>query len=246
VQRSSRAVPSSTGARLGVLAVGVGLIVGTIACSSSSGSGAAAETTGLATAGQFCQLSATARDAGLAIDISATDPATVEPQVQAVIDASKAVAAAAPADYADIASKTVAEQEQLLALWAKYDYDFAKMQASNEGKAFFADPDFAALQTGRDTYLQKNCDVAPAQNTSADAGVILSPGDEGIRQMFQILQIGGQLAVTDEQIDCLVDALSGQISDADLNAVGSGGSVSDAGTAALVAAISTCGVVPAG
>jgi len=221
-------------------------MVAAVACSSSSGSGAAAATTGPATAGQFCQLSAAAREVGAAIDVSATDKATVEAQVGAVIDATKAVAAAAPADYAAVATKTVAEQEQLLALWARYDYDFAKMQASEEGKAFFADPDFAALQNERDTYLQKHCDLAPAQDTSANAGVILSPGDEGIRQMFQILQIGGQLAVTDEQVDCLVDALSGQISDADLNAIGSAGSVTDAGTAALIAAINTCGVVPAG
>ena len=231
--------------------------VGLLGCSSSSPSAnsataassstTASSTSGsspVATAGPFCTAWDQARQAGAAINTAETDQTVVKAEVAAALAATKAAAALAPADFMDIAAKSVAQEEAVVALLEKYNYSFATALASEDGNAFFSSAEYAKTKDARDAYLQKNCGLTPNQPATGQAGVILSPGDQGIRQLFQLLQIGGQLSITDEQIDCLVDALSGKISDADLQAIGANGSVSDAGTAAFVAALSTCGVVP--
>ncbi|MCU1392568.1 MAG: hypothetical protein JWM34_996 [Ilumatobacteraceae bacterium] len=180
----------------------------------------------------------------MAVDTKATDQATLEPEVNAALAATKAAAAVAPADYADIATATVTQEEAVIALLQKYGWNFATALASDDGNAFFTSPDYSAVTAKRDAYLQQHCDLAPATAGTSGADVVLSPGDAGIRQLFQLLQIGGQLDITDDQIDCLVTELSGKITDADLDAIGKGKTVTDAGTAAFVAALSTCGAVP--
>ncbi|MCU1390312.1 MAG: hypothetical protein JWL72_3650 [Ilumatobacteraceae bacterium] len=231
-------------------------MAGVVGCSSSSpASTGAASTTApsgssitpgssvVATAGPFCTAWDEARRAGAAIDTAGIDPTVVKAEVAAALAATKAAAALAPADFADLAAKSVAQEEAVVALLEKYDYSFAAL-TSEEGKALVDSADYIKVTDDRNAYLQKNCGLAPNQTTAGQAGVVLSPGDDGIRQLFQLLQIGGQLDISDDQIDCLVDALSGKISDADLQAIGANGSVSDSGTAAFVEALSTCGVVP--
>lgn len=195
----------------------------------------------------FCDLEDVARNAGLAIKTSETDATVLKAQVTAALDASKAAAAIAPADYADIAAATIGEQEAVVVLLEKYHYNFVEALASDDGHKFFTDPALGEVKAQRDTYLQAHCNLAPTDDSSAGAGLTLSPGDEGIRQLFQLLGLGGQVDITDAQIDCAVAALSGQISDADLQAIGSGSKVSDAGTQAFVMAISSCGItIPSG
>ncbi|MCU1400435.1 MAG: hypothetical protein JWN62_3544 [Acidimicrobiales bacterium] len=228
-------------------------IVGLLGCSSSSPSATTAapstssSTAGssvVATAGPFCTAWAEARRAGAAVDTAEADQTVLKAEVAAALAATKAATALAPADFADLAAKSVAQEEGVVALLEKYDYSFANAFASEDGNAFFSSADYTTVTDQRDAYLATNCGLSANQPTTGQPGVVLSPGDEGIRQLFQLLQIGGQLNITDDQIDCLVDALSGKISDADLQAIGENGSVTDAGTAAFVEALSTCGVVP--
>ena len=237
-----------------------GLLIGTAACSSSSdgsstvvapsASTAASSTTIAATAtpgDAFCGLEDVARQAGLAISTSESDPTKLQAEVIAALAASKAAAAIAPADFADIAATTIAQQEAVVALLEKYEYSFVKALASQDGNTFFSDPALGEVKAARDAYLQEHCNLAPSDNSSSGAGITLSPGDEGIRQLFQLLRLGGQVEITDAQIDCAVSSLSGVISDADLQAIGAGNTVSDAASQAFVEAISTCGItIPQG
>src|SRR4051812_4651801 len=178
----------------------------------------------------FCGLEDVARQAGLAISTSQSDPTTLQAQVQAALEASKAAAAIAPADFTDIATKTIAQQEGVVALLKQYDYSFAKALASKEGSAFFSDPSLSEVKAQRDAYLQEHCNLAPTANTSGGGGITLSPGDEGIRELFQLLRLGGQVEISDQQIDCAVSSLSGVLSEADLQAIGAGTTVSQAGS----------------
>ena len=237
-----------------------GLVVASAACSSSadgsstsgaaSTSTAASSTTIVATAtpgDAFCGLEDVARQAGLAISSSESDPAKLQAEVVAALDASKAAAAIAPADFVDIAAKTIAQQEAVVALLEKYDYSFVKALASQDGNAFFGDPALGEVKAERDAYLQEHCNLTPSDNTSSGAGITLSPGDEGIRQLFQLLRLGGKVEISDSQIDCAVSSLSGVISDEDLQSIGAGNAVSDAASQAFVTAISTCGItIPQG
>ena len=228
--------------------------------SSSSGSGgtASAATTVASTGASarpatakpgdpFCGLEDVARQSGLAISTSETDAAKLQAQVVAALDASKAAAAVAPTDFADIATKTVAEQEGVVALLKQFDYSFVNALASDEGNAFFSDPELGQVKAQRDAYLQEHCNLAPSQAPSAGAGITLSPGADGIRQLFQLLRLGGKVEISDQQIDCAVSSLSGALSEADLQAIGAGTTVSDAGRQAFINAISTCGItIPQG
>jgi hypothetical protein len=235
------------------------LILAATACSSSSSgsraSGAETSATSTTVAAKaatatpgdaFCGLEDVARQAGLAISTSQSDPTTLQAQVVAALDASKAAAAIAPADFTDIATKTIAQQEGVVALLKQYDYSFAKALASKEGSAFFSDPSLSEVKAQRDAYLQEHCNLATTANTSG-GGITLSPGDEGIRELFQLLRLGGQVEISDQQIECAVTSLSGVLSEADLQAIGAGTTVSQAGSQAFVNAISTCGItIPQG
>ena len=191
----------------------------------------------------FCALAETARTAGSAVDTSEGDPATLKAEVDVALAASKAAVAAAPSDFVEIGKATVVQQEAVVALLETYGYSFTKAVTSDEGKAFFSDPNYAKVKSDRDTYLQAHCDLQPTTNSSSGAGVTLSPGDDGIRELFQLLQIGGEVQISDDQIECLVGELSGKITAGDLQSIGSGQAVTDAGTSLFVAAIGTCGVV---
>lgn len=229
------------------------LMIGAGGCSGAkTASGSDATTVSTTAVGQaatavagdeFCMLSEAARMAGNAVNTSETEPAVLQPEVEAALAASKAAAAAAPADFAEIGQNSVAQQEAVIALLKQYDYSFTAAVTSAEGKAFFGDPDYAAVKTARDAYLEQHCDLQPSESGASSGGISLSPGDEGIRQLFQLLQIGGEVQITDDQIECLVGDLSGKITDADLRAIGSGQPVSGSGSALFVAAIGTCGVV---
>lgn len=213
--------------------------------SSVAGTGAATPTTSASSAGpndEFCRLEDVARQAGLAISTTQSDPTVLQAQVVAALDASKAAAAVAPADFADIAAKTTAEQEGVVALLKQYGYNFTEALASDDGSAFFSDPALAQVKKERDAYLQQHCNLAPTAGTSGNGGITLSSGDAGIRQLFQLLRLGGQVQISDQQVDCAVQSLSGVLSEADLQAIGAGTTVSDAGRQAFVNAISTCGI----
>lgn len=217
------------------------IAIGFAACSSD------ADQISSATAGdEFCMLAAKARTIGAAVDTAAADPAALQAQVDAAFDASKAVAAKAPKDFEVLAKKNIEQQRAVVALLQQYDYNWTKALTSAEGKKLFGDADYAQNKTDRDAYLQQHCDIAPTENTSGGAGVTLSSGDQGIREFFQLLQIGGQLEITDQQVNCAVAALSGKISDADMQAIGSGAAVSDDGTKALVESLSGCNIVLGG
>lgn len=221
------------------------LLIAATACGSSSDDNAAGGSDIAATAtpgDEFCSLVDVARTVGHAVAPSETDPVRLKANVVAATEASRAAVAAAPADYREIAAATIAQQEALVALLEKYDYSFVEVLASDDGNAFFADPGLAEVKAERDAYLQEHCNLAPSDNSSAGGAITLSPGDEGIRQLFQLLRLGGEVEISDDQIDCAVGSLSGAISDTDLQAIGAGTTVSDAGTQAFVLAIANCGI----
>lgn len=194
---------------------------------------------------EFCALSQTARDIGAKVDISSRDAGELKDQISAALEASEAAAAAAPKDFEDLAKESVATQEQFIEILVDNDYDVVAATATNEGKALFQNPRYTEIQDERDEYLQDKCEIAPTDNTTG-SDISLAAGDEGIRQLFALLQINPDARVTDEQIDCAVDVLSGAISDDDIAAIANQGDVSDEGAAVFTDAVATCGLTVTG
>jgi len=192
-------------------------------------------------ASEFCKLAQEARDIGDKVDPSSGDPALSEQQVAAALTASKAAAAKAPKDFAEIGERSVKSQEALVVILEEYDYEWVAAITSDEGQKLFEDPQYEGVQAERDTYLLAKCEIQPTDNTYG-GGLTFSPGDAGIRELFALLQLTASFELTDEQVGCAVDALSGTISDEDVQAIANQQTVSEEGTAAFLPAVSSCGI----
>ncbi len=189
---------------------------------------------------KFCELAQQARDVGDAIDTSAGDPDLLQEQVGAALEASKKAAAAAPKDFEVRANESVQAQEAFIDILAKYDYVFVSAITSDEGQELFEDPQYIALQDERKAYLLDKCEIVSTDDTSGE--IPLSAGDDGIRQLFELLQLNESFNLTDDQIDCAVETLSGNISDEDIQAIANSEAVSDQATALFGQTIVDCGI----
>jgi len=187
---------------------------------------------------KFCKLAQEARDIGDDVDTAEPDPDVFRQQVGAALKASKKAAAAAPKDFKDLAKESVGFQEDFIKILEEYDYVVLDALTSDEGQELFEQPRYAEVQDERNAYLLDNCEIERTDNTDGD--IPLSPGEDGIRQLFELLQLNESFNITDDQIDCAVDALAGNISDEDLNAIADNQPVSDEGTQKFELAVSTC------
>ncbi|MEO6124661.1 MAG: hypothetical protein ABIR32_13230 [Ilumatobacteraceae bacterium] len=189
----------------------------------------------------FCALSQTARDVGAKVDITSGNSDELKGQIADALEASKKAAAVAPKDFEDLAGESIDAQERFIEILEVNDYDVVAASATDEGKKFFQDPRFTKVQDERDAYLSDHCGIKPSED-NAGSDISLATGDEGIRQLFTLLQLNPDAGVTDEEVDCAVDALSGNISDEDIAAIANQGEVTAAGTAVFNDVVSTCGI----
>lgn len=218
-----------------------GLLV--VASLGATACGSSAQRAATATAGDaFCVLAAKAVAIGNAVDTSG-GPANLKGGVAAAVAADKAAEAVAPKDFTDLGQQSIAQEEKLVAILEKYKYDFTATLASPEGKALLGGAsDYNAMKAKRDGYLKDKCGIAPTADTSNSTSIKLAAGVEGLQQFLSILQLNPEVAISDEQVSCLVGALTDKISDADLQAIIDKGEVTDAGQTALEQAFVDCGV----
>jgi hypothetical protein len=131
-----------------------GIVLGVSACGSDAPSQAATATKGDA----FCAAASAADTVGNAVDFSSTAD-ELKVTMQAAVDAAKAAQKVAPKDIQDTVDAAVKLQDQILALFSKYDFDIAKVQESEDGQAFFADTSQKAVGDELDQYNFDKCGV---------------------------------------------------------------------------------------
>jgi hypothetical protein len=210
---------------------------GAVACGSDAPSQAATAEPG----STFCDLSQEARDIGSAIDPTTASPSELEDQVNEAADAAKKAAAAAPKDFEELADAAVEAQEAFIGILEDNDYDYVSAITSADAKELFGDPDYTQSEQDRDDYLLEKCEIEP-EESNFQGDLELGSGDEGIRQIFQLLQFNDAFTITDDQIDCAVKELSGKISDEDLQAIANQTEVSEEGKQNFGLAVIACGI----
>ena len=189
----------------------------------------------------FCDLSQESRDLGAEIDPTGDSPEDLEEKVNEAYEASKKAAAAAPKDFEELAEESIESQERFIELLEDHDWVFLTALSSDEGQEFFNAPRYEELQDERSEYLLEHCEIEEVENTSG-GDITFSDGDEGIRQVFQLLQLNDSFSVTDEQVDCAVEELSGKITAEDLAAIANQTEVSEDGKLAFGLAVIACGI----
>ena len=210
---------------------------GAVACGSDTPSQAATAEVG----SEFCDLAQEARDTGGRIDPTTASPDELQEQVEDAAESAKKAADAAPKDFEELADASVEAQEAFIEILEANDYDYVSAITSSEAKELFEDPSFQEREAERDAYLLEKCEIEKSASSS-DGDLTLSSGDEGIRQVFQLLQFNDEFSITEEQIDCAVAELSGKISDADLQAIANQTEVSEEGKQNFGLAVLACGI----
>ena len=211
------------------------LTVGSLALVSCGSDGPPATAT---PGSKFCTLALEARTAGQAMDISAS-PDALKKQVEEGVRASKLAVAQSPKDFQDIAKRTLAAQDAFVKLLEDNGYDMVNAMTSDEGKKLINDPQFSKVDDDRKAYLQDKCDIAPADTTNAPA-LSLGSGDEGIRKLFQLLQLAPGFNITDDQVECAVENLSGNLSEEEIQAIATQQGVTDDINVKLGTVVQTC------
>lgn len=187
---------------------------------------------------KFCTLALAARQAGQAMDISAS-PDDLKKQIEEGVRTSTLAAAQAPKDFQDIAKRTLATQGAFVKLLEENNYDMVTAMTSDEGKKLINDPEFSKVDDDRKAYLQDKCDIAPSDSTNAPA-LSLGSGDEGIRKLFKLLQIAPGFNITDDQVECAVENLSGNLSEEEIKAIATQEGITDDINLKLGLAVQKC------
>jgi hypothetical protein len=214
--------------RLALLSI---LTVSFTACGSSDGQAATASE-----GDTFCKLAQVAKDDNDALDdLDPTDPAKVKLELGAAIDSLTAVAAAAPKDIAGTVNSLLANEVKLEKLLEDNDFDFAKLAASDEGKKLLDDDSISKDGDDLDAYLGEKCGIAtdastpvedstPVDETVAtgdtvgsDVSFDLGEGADAINKFLDFYEIGTGATLSDEDRQCIVDALVDKVSGDDLN-----------------------------
>ncbi|HEY7628171.1 MAG TPA: hypothetical protein VH761_13940 [Ilumatobacteraceae bacterium] len=242
-------------------------IVGMTACGSDGGVAATARE-----GDEFCKLAEVADADNDDLDaLSGEDPAEIKRTLGGAIDSLAAAVAKAPKDIADTAQTLLENEEELEKLLKKYDYDVVKMSESDDGKAFLesdagqeAGDDFEAYLDDKcgiapndspdDTTADTTADTTPSDTTgdtvpsdttggsTVDTIVDLGEGEDAINQFLDYYELGTGQDLTDEQRQCIVDALVDKVTGEELNQAISGNS-SDKVNQALGLAFLNCNLV---
>jgi hypothetical protein len=190
---------------------------------------------------KFCALALDATKAGQALDVSVS-PDELKKQVAEGQRIAKLAAAKAPKDFQDIAKRSNESQDAFVKILEANDYDVVASMTSAEGQKLLKDPDYSGVQDERKTYLKDKCNIQPPDTTEAPA-LNLGSGDEGIRNLFKLLQVAPGFSITDAQVDCAVDNLSGNLSAEEIQAIASQTDVTDDTNIKLGLAVQACEIV---
>jgi hypothetical protein len=206
--------------RLALLSVSV-LAIAFTACGSSDDQAATASE-----GDQFCTLAQTARDDEQALEnMDPTDADALKVQLSGAIDSLTAMAAKAPKDISDTVNELLDSEENLESLLKKYDYDFAKLAASDEGQKLQDDDDISKNGDAVDAYLSDKCGIVTDDTVATDdtiatddtvvtddtAGsgisIDLGEGEDAVNKFLDFYELGTGQTLTDEQRSCIVDGL---------------------------------------
>jgi hypothetical protein len=241
--------------RLALLSVAA---ISVTACGGGGGGQAATAQAG----DSFCKLAQVAKDDNDALsNLDPTDPAKVKVQLSGAIDSLSTLSDKAPKDIQPTTKTLLAAEEKLESLLKANDFDFAKLEASDEGKKLIDDASITKAGDDLDKYLSDKCGIAtddstvdttpgdttpgattPADGTSPGLSIDLGTGDDAINKFLDFYELGTGSTLSDEQRNCIVSNLSGKISGDDLNEAISTGKPSDAVSLALGQAFITCNV----
>lgn len=177
---------------------------GFTACGSSGGVAATA------TQGDtFCKLAQNAKDDNDTFsNTDPSDPAKIKLDLSAAIDTLTIAVAKAPKDIAETAKALLAKEAQLEKLLKANDYDFAKMSATDEGKALIDDASSSTLGDDFDKYLSDKCGIATSDTTSPDT----TPSDTtpGATTPSDSTVSNDSTASGDTSVDTIVDLGEGE------------------------------------
>ena len=235
--------------RIALLSIAVVTIA---ACGSSGGQAATAQA-----GDSFCKLAQVAKnDNDELSNLDPSDPAKVKVQLSGAIDSLSTLSAKAPKDIEATAKTLLAGEEKLESLLKANDFDFAKLAASDEGKALIDDASIKKAGDDLDKYLSDKCGIATndstVDTTPGDTTVDTAPalsidlgtGEDAINRFLDFYELGTSSTLSDADRSCIVSNLSGKISADDLNQAISTGQPSDAVSLAIGQAFITCNVSP--
>ena len=227
-------------------------VVTIAACGSSAGQAATAQA-----GDSFCKLAQVAKnDNDELSNLDPTDPAKVKVQLSGAIDSLSKLSGKAPKDIEATTKTLLAGEEKLENLLKANDFDFAKLAASDEGKALIDDASIKKAGDDLDKYLTDKCGIATndstVDTTPGDTSVDTAPalsidlgtGEDAINKFLDFYELGTSSKLSDEDRSCIVSNLSGKISADDLNQAISTGQPSDAVSLAIGQAFITCNVSP--
>jgi hypothetical protein len=227
---------------------------GFTACGSSGGVAATASE-----GDAFCTLAQSAKDDNDSLSaLDGSDAAKLKVELSGAIDSLTKAVGKAPKDIVDTAKILLAKEVELENVLKKYDYDIAKMTASDEGKKIINDESAQSAGDDFDKYLNDKCGIAPddtvatddtiaaddtvVTNDTIDSGGTGTLGDDAINSFLDIYEQGTGTPLSDEERSCLTDALSGKLTNDDLSGVLAGGQPSDAVIQALALGFVNCNV----
>lgn len=176
---------------------------------------------------EFCRVAADAETIGDQVEAAtAAGPEELERVVTAALTGAHQTLALAPADIVDVMARTVAFQDQFVALLQQYDWDADAAFASPEAQDYVAhssalDADLHEVRS----YLEEHCGIVDDsdQPDTTVAATDLPDGDAGIRRFLQLYALGADVEVTPEQEDCFVEQLTGHVEVDQLEAMLAGG-----------------------
>jgi hypothetical protein len=212
---------------------------------------------------EFCTRAAEAESLGDEVNAVSTDPAKVQPAVEAVIAAYDATLELAPDDILEVMTRSVAYQKRVAEVVEANGWDLVAAAGTEEGQQIFSD---TAAQADRDeirAYLEDKCGIEddteqPTDTTVAGGAtgdttggvtgdgtpIDLPEGEEGIDRFVDLYAIGTSTEVTDEQRQCIQDELRDKVTVEQLELL-VGGGIDEEAQIAVGLAFITCEVIQA-
>jgi hypothetical protein len=195
---------------------------------------------------EFCTTAAEAEALGDEVDAAfAAGPEELEAAVTAAVQGSEATLELAPDEIADAMASNVEFQQLLAAILADYDWDANAALTTPEGEELLAERETIERDLARvRTYLEENCgieDDSDEPDDTTSVSVTLPAGDEGLRRFIQLYAIGASVDVTQEQEDCFVEELSGEV-EAEQLQLALSGEAPQAVNMAVGVAVLSCGI----
>lgn len=247
--------------RTSLLITGV-LLLGATACGSSGGTAATAKK-----GDAFCKQAESAKaDHDKLDNVDFTNKNDLKLTLGAAIDSLSTMVAKAPKDIKPTAQTLLDKEEELERLLKKNDYDFLKLYGTDEGKALIDDKSVQKASDDFEKYLSDKCGLEPPSSTpdttgdttpsdttgdttvdtSTGVSIDLGTGTDAINKFLDLYELGTGQKLTDQQRQCVVDALDkANLTGDDLNKA-MNGQADSAVTQALGLAFISCNIVGAG